>query len=259
MAWVRLDENFATHPKVLEAGPLGMAMQVAALCYCNRHQTDGRITLAATRTLIDLDGFSNVYHEGDEITTERIVKDLVNAGLWHESGHDCPICPPIERGLVIHGYLELQPSKADIEAKKAQVTEAGRRGGLAKAKRTAKRMPSETLSESPSEPLAKVWPDPDTDTQKTNTPPAKAVGDLPEFIEFWSVYPRRTAKPAAVKAWAKAIKRADTSEIIAGARRYRDDPRRTAEFTAHPATWLNNDRWADEAPVATEQKPDWEE
>lgn len=166
MAWVRLDEDFATHPKVLDAGPLGLAMQVAALCYCNRHLTDGRITLAAVRTLIDLDGIHS--WDGHEVTADHVVKDLVNAGMWHETGHDCPQCPPIERGYVIHGYLDLQPSRAQVEAKKEQASEAGRRGGLAKAKRTAKRTASEPLSETSSERLAKVCPDPDTDTHNNN-------------------------------------------------------------------------------------------
>jgi hypothetical protein len=32
---------------------------------------------------------------------------------------------------------------------------------------------------------------------------------------------------------------------MAGAERYRDDPNRTDEFTAHPTTWLNRDGWND--------------
>ncbi len=70
---------------------------------------------------------------------------------------------------------------------------------------------------------------------------------VPLFDEFWNVYPRREAKATARKAWEKAVKRARGEEIIAGAVRYRDDPNRDAQFTAHPATWLNGDRWLDEA------------
>jgi len=66
------------------------------------------------------------------------------------------------------------------------------------------------------------------------------------FDEFWSIYPRREAKAAARKAWDKAIKRADPADICAGAKRYRDQPGRDPKFTAHAATWLNADRWADE-------------
>ena len=33
MTWVRIDDRFATHPKVMEAGPMAMALDVAAMCY----------------------------------------------------------------------------------------------------------------------------------------------------------------------------------------------------------------------------------
>ena len=66
------------------------------------------------------------------------------------------------------------------------------------------------------------------------------------FEQFWTAYPRREAKGAARKAWDKAITRATPETITAGATRYRDQPGRDPQFTAHPATWLNADRWTDE-------------
>jgi hypothetical protein len=67
------------------------------------------------------------------------------------------------------------------------------------------------------------------------------------FDEFWAIYPRKVAKGAARKAWKTALKKANKDDILAGAilyasiRRYQDDT-----FTAHPSTWLNAERWADE-------------
>ncbi|UXE05396.1 helix-turn-helix DNA binding domain protein [Arthrobacter phage Renna12] len=68
-----------------------------------------------------------------------------------------------------------------------------------------------------------------------------------DFADFWAVYPRKTAKASAVKAWQKAVKSAAAEDIIRGARRYAEDPNREAKFTAYPATWLNGGRWEDEA------------
>lgn len=67
------------------------------------------------------------------------------------------------------------------------------------------------------------------------------------FDQFWDAFPRRVAKGAAIKAFAKAVKRAEPSVIIAAAKRYalsrkKEDP----AFTKHPATWLNSDSWLDE-------------
>ena len=151
MAWVRLDEDFASHPKVVEAGPLGIALQVAALCYCNRHLTDGRVPRATARSLLDFEGIAVVDGmRGDDVEPDYVIGLLVDAGLWHTPGHDCPSCPAIERGYMIHDYLEQQPSREDVLRRREQAAEAGRKGG--KAKRIAKRTASETLSETLSEP-----------------------------------------------------------------------------------------------------------
>jgi hypothetical protein len=76
--------------------------------------------------------------------------------------------------------------------------------------------------------------------------PGARRGPPPRFAEFWKIYPRRAARPKAEEAWAKAITKADPALILAAAASYRDRPGRTPEFTAHPTTWLNQERWADE-------------
>jgi hypothetical protein len=76
--------------------------------------------------------------------------------------------------------------------------------------------------------------------------PAEAEDD-PRFTEFWAVYPLKRGKPRARKAWRAAMKRRhDPDLIIKAAREYRDDPRRKPDFTAHPSTWLNDERYNDE-------------
>lgn len=73
----------------------------------------------------------------------------------------------------------------------------------------------------------------------------KPVDPDPRFEEFWQTYPRKAAKGAARRAWAKAVRIASPDVIIAGASRYAADPHRDESFTAHPATWLNGERWLD--------------
>ncbi|AYN56861.1 helix-turn-helix DNA binding domain protein [Arthrobacter phage Andrew] len=80
-----------------------------------------------------------------------------------------------------------------------------------------------------------------------NRPVNRPIANGPDFADFWAVYPRKTAKASALKAWQKAVKTADAAAIIAGAERYAGDPNREAKFTAYPATWLNAGRWEDEA------------
>lgn len=70
--------------------------------------------------------------------------------------------------------------------------------------------------------------------------------DDPDFVTFWQTYPHRTGKGQARRAWRAALKRIDAASLIAGAERYRDDPRRSPQFTKNPATWLNGECWSDE-------------
>jgi hypothetical protein len=88
--------------------------------------------------------------------------------------------------------------------------------------------------------------------RKRREPAVKAAQHPSGFEQFWSVYPRKTGKLAAEKAYAKAIEclRATPEEILEVARRYAEE-RRGADpkFTPHPATWLNQGRWSD-APQA---------
>ena len=78
----------------------------------------------------------------------------------------------------------------------------------------------------------------------------------PEFDVFWSIYPRKVAKQAALKAWLKAIQVESPDVIIKGAQRYADDPNRHPSYTAHPATWLNAHRWGDDPLPARELSRD---
>lgn len=67
----------------------------------------------------------------------------------------------------------------------------------------------------------------------------------PDFMEFWTTFPRKDGKRAAAKAYRAARKRTSHVNILDGAQRYRDDPNRDDGFTAMATTWLNGDRWND--------------
>ena len=74
----------------------------------------------------------------------------------------------------------------------------------------------------------------------------KELYDDLDFQTFWSFYPRRMNKRAAVKAWAVAVKETPAQIIIEGAARFGADPNLPEpQFIPYPATWLNNERWSD--------------
>jgi len=97
---------------------------------------------------------------------------------------------------------------------------------------------------------------------KNNITPLTPQGEAepePEkgFNAFWAVYPRKTAKAAASKAWEKLAPDDDLVKIIvcaveaqkASAQWHREDGR----YIPSPATWLNGRRWEDELTTGEKQ------
>jgi hypothetical protein len=69
-----------------------------------------------------------------------------------------------------------------------------------------------------------------------------------QFEDFWSVCPRKTAKGSARKAWLRAIKLAPPETIVQAMASYaKSMAGKDPQYIAHPATWLNAERWLDVA------------
>lgn len=145
--------------------------------------------------------------------------------------------------------------------------EAGTRGGAAKALKDNKTGVANASA------LSCHSSEPEPDTTVTNVPvvitPTAKGPDRKQvaegFLAFWQAYPLKKGKDAAAKAFAKALTRIEEpdplSVILAGIERCQrewDDPK----YIPHPATWLNQGRWADEetpqptnAPRARHERP----
>lgn len=80
--------------------------------------------------------------------------------------------------------------------------------------------------------------------RKVNTDTDKQ-GD-PEFDQFWNIYPHKTAKKRALKAWQTALKETDAQTIIRAAEEFaRASKGKELQYIKHPATWLNDGSWED--------------
>ncbi len=93
--------------------------------------------------------------------------------------------------------------------------------------------------------------DTDTDTDKVKTivrKPAKSAGS-DGFDEWWEEQARKEGKGAARASYAKALKRTDKQTLLDSWRRskaaYEREDRSRDKYPL-PATWLNQERWADE-------------
>jgi hypothetical protein len=142
MPWVRIDDHFDEHPKHAKAGPLGIALWLAGLAYCNRNLTNGNIPWAIAQKLLtwqflgepDDEGRRKVYTigvscgmSGEDVDCEYVISLLVNAGLWEQR----------DGGFYVHDYPDYQPLKEEVEATREAKRRAGQAGGQASAQARA--------------------------------------------------------------------------------------------------------------------------
>ena len=113
MAWVKLDDNFPDHRKVLEAGPAGVCLWVCGLAYCNRQKRrDGIIPTAKVPALYPM------------LRPEKAAAQLVAVGLWEL----------VEGGYRVHDYHDYQPTQEEAERIREARAKAGHIGGKASGK-----------------------------------------------------------------------------------------------------------------------------
>jgi hypothetical protein len=148
MPFVRLDDTWLENPKIAQAGSLAAHLYCAGITYANRHLTDGFIPDGILYRLADWTG---VVVNGDPVTNQDLAGRLVDEGLWAR----------VEHGYEIHDYLEFQPSRAEIEKRRADLSKtrakAGSKGG---SKTAAKRQQTR------SKPAAKQQPQTQSQTQE---------------------------------------------------------------------------------------------
>jgi hypothetical protein len=88
--WVRLDDRFPNHPKVITLTNLAFRTHVEAMCYCGQYTTGGWITSAAVSA------------------RRAAVDELVAAGLWAPSGD----------GYQLHDWADYNPTREQIEQRR---------------------------------------------------------------------------------------------------------------------------------------------
>ena len=103
MTWVKIDDSFPDHPKIIGLTDSAFRAHIQGLCYCGRFLTDGFIPSAAI----------------GKIGALEAIERLVEAGLWQEE--------PSASGYLIYGYLDHQTSKKQVEEKRESVRERQKR------------------------------------------------------------------------------------------------------------------------------------
>jgi hypothetical protein len=141
VTWVKIEDGFTEHPKVLQVGPLGAWIHLQGLCYTSRNLSDGFVPLGAAKAFnhvamehIGVD-YASIGERGKEIDSfgEDAVEinwssELVSVGLWHRADGRrgaCKCIPDRKRrgGFWIHDYLKYNPSRELVLKERAAARE----------------------------------------------------------------------------------------------------------------------------------------
>jgi hypothetical protein len=157
MPWARLDEGFPGHRKLRKISDSAFRLHVSAICWSAEYLTDGEITAE------DLAVISEVRRP------KQAAAELVRANLWRTEvdGASNEGRTSNEQSWWIHDYLDYNPSRAEVEAKREADAERKRKGREVKdARRPAglpvdsKRTPYGIQVESTGSPDVPTRPDP---------------------------------------------------------------------------------------------------
>jgi hypothetical protein len=140
-------QDFPDHPKILPLSDAAFRCLVEATLWSCKQKTDGVLArrLAVARWSL-------------EVLRELSTNDDANPSLI-----EC------ETGWLIRDFAEHQTTKAEIEARSERNKAAGRRGGLARAKRSAKRSAKRTASEVVSEVVSETQAEVEVEVETLGT------------------------------------------------------------------------------------------
>lgn len=152
-------------------------------------------------------------------------------------------------GMLIHRRVEQELSKAiaTVEKKAAAGKAGAEKRWQNDGRRIADALPKQWQNDAPS-----PSPSPSTSNEvdKPTTRDAR-------FDEFWSAYPKKVGKDAALKAWRRLKAPADTLPAILAALDWQKKSEQWGkdggQYIPNPATYLGQGRWQDEPQPQSQQ------
>ena len=159
MSWAKFDDRFSSNAKVLKTWhtcPQAIGLYVMAITHCAQHETDGRVDNYFILGLVPASR-----------ERQKIIDALIESGLWVAIDTDAYLIPD---------YLDFNPSRAELDAKRQQDRERRAKGRQtqsdnavvrAESERTrsrrdndAQKNPSGIRAESQARPMVPSRPDP---------------------------------------------------------------------------------------------------
>ena len=245
----RVQVGFSRHPKTARLrqalGPAGPLALIALWEYARLYCPDtGDLSKLSLSELADVALYPRR-------SAARLVAELTRIG-W------------LDDDVRLHDWREHQPyAVASPERSEAAKRAASIRWGKQPPHDDAMRnacdpqcAPHDSAMRAPHAPSFSL-PDPSPDPKiKISSSPRRqkrtngATSTPPGFDAFWTSYPRKVGKGAALKSWTRIKPPLELQQSILDAvdkqRACPDWTKESGQFIPHPATWLNQQRWLDE-------------
>ena len=224
MGWLKLDDQYDDHEKIVAAGPMAELLDVRGMLFCARRETDGFVPYTQLAAL-----------GRDLKAPKKLAEALVEVGRWEDD--------PDEKGWWVHDYLVYNPPSEKKNAEREAARERMRLAREAKQVRSSADVRANTQRTS-----AEVQ-DAFGDSSRNPVPVPQVLSEPrapypPDFERFWSDYPRKTEKRSALKAWKARLREGIAAEdLIRASAAYGEAMASTEErFVKTPARFLSPDR-----------------
>lgn len=186
MSWAKLDDQFFVNRKARAVGLEGRSLFLASVCYCAMQQNDGRFPAEDLEVVAAMAG-----------VPQEIADRLVAVGLWHAA----------EGGYEVHEYLEYNPSREQVVARKER------------AEKAAKARHHPAPSNAPSNADGKAFALPLPSPSPSPSPQPSSSSSVPD--EVWTTLARKKLAIATnvknVPSWTRKVMANDQAELGAKA------------------------------------------
>lgn len=224
MKWFRFYDEALNDPKVQKLPDAAFKAWVNLLCLANQGKPRGRI---------NRDDISYSLRLTEE-RANKMIAYFIDRDLLHEEG----------KYLVPHNWDSRQFASDNVTERVREHRRNVSRNVSGNVPKRLRGTPPDTEAETES----------DTEAENPLDPPE---GEGVSFDDLWAlVVNRNSGEKKAREAWDKAIKRESPGVILAGLRRHLPVWEQFEDKTKipHITTWLNQERWTVQDPIAPKQK-----
>jgi len=179
MGWARLDDGYATHPKLLAAGLEATGLDARAISHCAKHETDGFVGDNEVASLA-----------GDTRKGRKLGQVLEAVRRWHRSGVPCECLSPravadTRPGYWVHDFLKYNGSKERLKAiREADRIRKESERNPSGQKQESQRNPAGPSRERGRAPASRPPPVPTEESSSSN----KSVGrEPPDDDDAWAI------------------------------------------------------------------------